>query len=277
MLFRRLPIRGSDFASAIHRRGGWLLALAFWLFAYLLFTFSRSLRLDLPPEAISPFRLVITGLGALIYRLVIAFIEASKGRRSMLLLAMLLSIPASAFILLARLALEDWLDPAGLAVTDQLRWSIIWAGYFGAWVGGFAILTLPAATATVEPAVRDEPAEPEALWIDHHGRSERVALDAIRWVQAEGNYVRVHANGRSGLLRMSMARMEERLRPHGFRRVHRSALCRPADIASIIRRPSGAYMAQLIHGDEVPVSREAAGGLRQADRDGAETEQASGS
>jgi hypothetical protein len=259
-----LPSR-SEFIAALKARDGWLYALAFWLFAYLLFTFSRSLRADLPPAYLSEMRLVITGTGALIYRLVIAFMAAGQGRRPILLIGMALVIPAAAIILVLRLVFEGWIGRELLIVADHVRWSIIWAGYFGAWIGIYAIMWATQDRSEPEAADAQPDTEPDALWLGQRGRIERVQVNSIRWIEAEGNYVRIHADDSTGLIRMSMTRMEDRLKPAGFRRVHRSALCRPADITSIVRRTSGAFGGLLASGDEVPVSREMATQLRQAD------------
>lgn len=266
MTFGGLPSR-NEFSAALKQRNGWLYALAFWVFAYLLFSYSRSLRADLPPAYISLMRLVITGTGALLFRLVIGFMSAGEGRRHVLLIGMALVVPAAGLILALRLLLEGWIGTEMLIVADHIRWTIIWAGYFGVWIGIYAIQSLPAMLPALEGSADTDPAaDVDAIWLDQRGRTERVPLEAIHWVEAEGNYVRVHADGSSGLLRISMARMEVRLRPAGFRRVHRSALCRPSDIATIIRRPSGAFAGVLKSGAEVPLSRDAAATMRQTER-----------
>lgn len=50
-----------------------------------------------------------------------------------------------------------------------------------------------------------------------------VATPEVNWVEADGNYVRLHTRGRSYLMRSSMGAMEDRL-GSSFIRVHRSAL-----------------------------------------------------
>jgi two-component system LytT family response regulator len=46
----------------------------------------------------------------------------------------------------------------------------------------------------------------------------------IDWVEAEGDYVRLHVGGDAYLNRITMAQMEARLAPEGFVRIHRSRL-----------------------------------------------------
>src|SRR5207237_7969508 len=51
-----------------------------------------------------------------------------------------------------------------------------------------------------------------------------VRIADIEWLEASGNYVKIHAGGREHLLRDSLKSFEERLDPDRFLRVHRSAI-----------------------------------------------------
>ena len=46
----------------------------------------------------------------------------------------------------------------------------------------------------------------------------------IQWIEAEDNYVRLHVEGTSHLVRLTMGRMLQRLDPDRFKRVHRSSI-----------------------------------------------------
>jgi two-component system, LytTR family, response regulator len=46
----------------------------------------------------------------------------------------------------------------------------------------------------------------------------------IDWVEAYGDYVRLHVGPQAHLLRSTLTEMEERLKPKGFARIHRSRL-----------------------------------------------------
>jgi two-component system LytT family response regulator len=46
----------------------------------------------------------------------------------------------------------------------------------------------------------------------------------IDWVEAEGDYVRLHVGQDAHFVRSTLAHMEERLAPQGFVRIHRSRL-----------------------------------------------------
>ena len=61
----------------------------------------------------------------------------------------------------------------------------------------------------------------------------------ILFVEAAGNYVEFHTEGRTHLVRGTLAAWETRLTAHGFVRVHRSRLVNRARIKAIKPTPSG--------------------------------------
>jgi DNA-binding LytR/AlgR family response regulator len=67
-------------------------------------------------------------------------------------------------------------------------------------------------------------AEPQAL---------PLAPAQLDWVAAAGNYVELHAGGRTLLHRAPLSRVEAQLSRHGFVRVHRSTLVRRDRIARV--------------------------------------------
>jgi two-component system, LytTR family, response regulator len=86
------------------------------------------------------------------------------------------------------------------------------------------------------------------------GRVERVQVAEILWLAAAGNYVELHLGGRALLHRSTLAALEERLPPLEFRRVHRTALVRVAQAASLQSLGDGAHQLTLRCGAVVPVS-----------------------
>ena len=55
----------------------------------------------------------------------------------------------------------------------------------------------------------------------------------LDWIAAAGNYVELHGRGRTLLFRASLGAVEERLRGHGFVRIHRSIVVRRERIARV--------------------------------------------
>jgi two-component system LytT family response regulator len=51
-----------------------------------------------------------------------------------------------------------------------------------------------------------------------------IKAEEIDWLEAEGNYVRLHAGKESYLLRDTISALESQLDPKKFIRVHRSAI-----------------------------------------------------
>lgn len=87
------------------------------------------------------------------------------------------------------------------------------------------------------------------------GGSELLDPDTIHYVQAEGDYSRVHTYDRTYLSTASLGELEERLGPR-FARIHRSYLVNLAKVAGI-RRAADRFRLQLADAErtELDVSR----------------------
>jgi DNA-binding LytR/AlgR family response regulator len=87
------------------------------------------------------------------------------------------------------------------------------------------------------------------------GSSTRIVnRNDIRWVEASGDYVRLHLrDGSSHLLRMSLTALEHEWADHGFARVHRSYLVAIREILELRTDASGGSV--LIGQQVLPVSR----------------------
>lgn len=81
-----------------------------------------------------------------------------------------------------------------------------------------------------------------------------LAVDDIDWIEARGDYVRIHSRGRADLLRESIGRLEERLEPECFVRVHRSAIVNLAKVREI-KTSLGENVAVLENGARCKLSR----------------------
>jgi two-component system LytT family response regulator len=82
-----------------------------------------------------------------------------------------------------------------------------------------------------------------------------LAIRDIDWIQAEDNYARLWAGGRSFLLREPLQRLEQRMRPHDFIRAHRRALVRLGGVRELTWTAAGAPVAVLACGVSIPISR----------------------
>jgi hypothetical protein len=106
-------------------------------------------------------------------------------------------------------------------------------------------------------AEEDEPAAPtsDRFLVKKLGREFLVRVDDIDWIESCGNYVNLHVAERVYPLRETMTRIDERLQPMGFQRVHRSAIVNLDRIAEITAFDSGDGEARLRSDVTVPVSR----------------------
>ena len=77
----------------------------------------------------------------------------------------------------------------------------------------------------------------------------------IDWVEAYGNYARLHVGARTHLIRETMAGLEEALEPAGFARLHRSTIVNLDRVKEMQPWFSGDYVALLTDGTRLKLSR----------------------
>lgn len=82
-----------------------------------------------------------------------------------------------------------------------------------------------------------------------------VLVSNVLWIEATGNYVSIHATSGKHLLRETMANLEERLAPHQFIRVRKSAIVNGACISEIRPMFDGTYDIVLADGAVITSSR----------------------
>lgn len=227
----------------------------FWSATYGLFTI-RAALLPWPPfDPWSAKRLVAITVGTLICGAAIRVLRRTAGQTAprRMALALLISAAGAALLLLVRSGFDDIIGVDDDTLADEARWLLMWLGYYVAWLLlDVAISARPVAAA---PLAAAGPVEDAALWVHRNQQLTRVPFETIEWIEAEGNYARVHAADGSGLLRASLSQLETRLAPAGFMRLHRSAICRRDRIAGVRRKRTGALVVTLQGGNELPVAR----------------------
>ncbi|PZU09784.1 LytTR family DNA-binding domain-containing protein [Sphingomonas sp.] len=93
--------------------------------------------------------------------------------------------------------------------------------------------------------------DPE-IWVPERNGQRRVPIESIDWVEAARDYVLLHTELRSFMLRITMAALEEKLAGTALIRVHRSAFVRPSRVAEI-RRAQRSTILLLQDGTTVQV------------------------
>jgi len=82
-----------------------------------------------------------------------------------------------------------------------------------------------------------------------------VRVDDVDWIDAEGNYVALHAAGRRHLVRDTIKSLENRLDPAKFVRVHRSAIINVDRLRKLQPYFHGEYVITLQDGTTLTSSR----------------------
>ena len=82
-----------------------------------------------------------------------------------------------------------------------------------------------------------------------------LSADQVSWLEATGNYVKVHASGRSYLMRTTMIDLEAQLNPGVFSRVHRTAIVNLNHVREIVTSQHGDHSIVLEDGTSVRLSR----------------------
>ncbi len=95
----------------------------------------------------------------------------------------------------------------------------------------------------------------ERLVVKTSGRVIFVKVDDIDWIDAAGNYVKLHVKGESHMLRETMSRLEERLDPERFLRIHRSTIVNIDRIRELQQQFHGDYLVILESGQRLTLSR----------------------
>ena len=112
---------------------------------------------------------------------------------------------------------------------------------------GRVVPTHPAATA------RREAEEDPTIPVELAGTTRMLPRSAVRWVEAQGDYARLHTAEASHLVRVPLATLAERWADAGFVRVHRSYLVQVKLITEL--RLTGSGYVVIVDGRELPVSR----------------------
>jgi DNA-binding LytR/AlgR family response regulator len=120
----------------------------------------------------------------------------------------------------------------------------------------------PAAAVPAQPANATPPeVGDEVIPVELGGVTRFIRLADIRYVEAHGDYARLHTATGSGLVRAALNGLEERWRSAGFVRIHRSHLVSLGHIDEL--RLEEGHLSVTIGGAVLPVSRRHARHLRQ--------------
>lgn len=103
--------------------------------------------------------------------------------------------------------------------------------------------------------VKPEPQRLDRLVVKSGGRVFFLRTDDIIWIEAAGNYVRLHLAEDSHLFRETMNGIEARLDPRRFVRIHRSRIVNSDRIKELQPWFNGEYVVVLQNGTRLTLSR----------------------
>lgn len=127
-------------------------------------------------------------------------------------------------------------------------------------------VTKMAAASALSASTENAGTSPEAMAVvpvEESGRTRYVRRSEVRFVSADGDYVRLHAPSGAHVVRMPISRLEEHWQGRGFVRVHRSFLVALHAVRELRSDSTGGLVANTELGD-VPVSRRHARELRES-------------
>lgn len=95
----------------------------------------------------------------------------------------------------------------------------------------------------------------ERLVVKSVGRVFFLRTDEVDWIEAAGNYAKLHVGREGHLIRETMNGLESKLNPDKFLRIHRSTLVNIDRIKELNPLFSGDYTVMLKNGTELTLSR----------------------
>jgi two-component system LytT family response regulator len=103
--------------------------------------------------------------------------------------------------------------------------------------------------------VRAAPAYADRLPVADGDRVVFVRIADIDWIEADGNYVRLHAGAHEYAIRETLATLERTLDPRYFLRIHRSTIVNCDRIAEVRPWFHGHHIVVLSNGQQLRLSR----------------------
>jgi len=105
----------------------------------------------------------------------------------------------------------------------------------------------------LEGSARPQADADEQIPVERGGVTRFVRRSEVRYVEAHGDYARLHGPGGAHLVRTPLSALEEEWRPAGFVRIHRSLLVNLAHVDEV--RMDGGVCTVVVAGTPLQVSR----------------------
>ena len=105
----------------------------------------------------------------------------------------------------------------------------------------------------ISELMKDGAAPPEMITVDLGGTTRMIRRDDVTYVQAQGDYARLHTTDASYLIRVPLADLEQQWAEAGFLRTHRSYLIALNHVSHM--KLAAARPTVTVAGAELPISR----------------------
>lgn len=106
-----------------------------------------------------------------------------------------------------------------------------------------------------DPAWTEKQRYAERLSFKDGSKVVVLTADEIEWIDAAGDYMCIHAGGKTHIIRETMKALQQRLDPSRFQRVHRSAIVNVKKVKELHPHSNGEYFMILDGGQELKLSR----------------------
>ena len=188
-------------------------------------------------------------------------IEGAQWRRNAILQCVGSIVVAAGLVAVSCLLADRFMPsehrPLGLALREEM----VANGPLVAFcVAGFVALAHAVRFFGQAQAARSGPAERSERYVTtlpvrERGRVTLLDMAAVDWIETQGNYLALHVGTKAYMIRDSLARLEARLDPARFLRVHRRVLVAADRIASVTSLGAGDAQLRLKDGAELRLSR----------------------
>lgn len=249
-------LRADDVKTSLLGWGGYMTALTCYCMLYQVVV--SGVPADLPGSIVRSIR--EWALWWFVTPLALNALRSYESQRRRILPYLQLAAMMLLVALGYRVALDFLTDDRGVAtivIVFTPRYLAAIAAIFLLW--HFFLRRQPPAAADAQPAQqaeRPQPAYPETLLVSKGNDKRPVRVERIECVSAAGNYVEIHSERQSYLLRATMKEVEALLPPSQFIRVHRSHIVNLDRIERIRTHRSGSGTVLLRGGKAVSISRQ---------------------
>jgi two-component system LytT family response regulator len=110
--------------------------------------------------------------------------------------------------------------------------------------------------------IQEKKSSLDKILVKKSGKIKVLSIDDIQWIEAMGDYVKIHTISNSYMVHQSMAYLESRLDPERFVRVHRSSIVNLEAVKDIVPWTKSRFKVNMKDGHEILLSRTGAQKLK---------------